>query len=345
MSEDITGKVLEIQRMSTEDGPGLRTTVFLKGCSLRCAWCHNPESISLMSEIHWIGNRCINCGLCITACPHGALSSALQGIVIDRSTCTGCGTCVEECPTTALDQLGKKWTVPDLIHEVIKDRDYFETSGGGITLSGGEPAVQPAFSRAFLKGLRDEKVHTALDTCGFYQSSVLFELLPHADLVLYDIKEIEPGLHKRFVHGENGLILDNLVRLGAFMREKDCPSQLWIRTPIIPGATERKENIAGIGAFLSANLNDLVSRWELCAFNNMCIDKYRRLDREWPFAQTPLIMSERMDELADVARSSGVDPAVVMWSGTVRQEDEFSKQDDINGTVSKETFPSLDGRG
>ena len=176
-----TGLVLEIQRMSTEDGPGLRTTVFFKGCSLTCTWCHNPESISPHPQVHWIDSRCIACKTCLDTCPKGALSLTPEGISIDRSLCDGCGVCVEACPSTALEQLGRQWTIADLVHEVLKDRVYFEKSGGGITVSGGEPTLQTDFVADFLKRIRAQGIHTALDTCGLCNRQSLDKLLPYYD--------------------------------------------------------------------------------------------------------------------------------------------------------------------
>ena len=151
---NLHGTVLEIQRMSTEDGPGIRTTVFFKGCSLRCIWCHNPESISPQPQVQWIGSRCIGCRTCLDVCPNGALSAAPEGISIDRTLCNGCGTCVSECPSTAMDLLGEKWPLDALIEEVEKDRAYYDQSGGGITVSGGDPTMQADFVEAFLKGCK-----------------------------------------------------------------------------------------------------------------------------------------------------------------------------------------------
>ena len=159
--------------MSTEDGPGLRTTVFFKGCSLACAWCHNPESISRLPQIHWIGSRCIGCRTCLDTCPLQALSMSAQGVVIDRDVCNGCGLCAEECPSTALELLGEAWTLEDLVQEVIKDRVYFEKSNGGVTISGGEPTLQADFAAEFLKQLRAQGMKTAIDTCGLCSTAAL----------------------------------------------------------------------------------------------------------------------------------------------------------------------------
>jgi len=177
--------------MSTEDGPGLRTTVFFKGCSLNCLWCHNPESISPKPQIQWLGTSCIGCGICVKTCPELALEKTEKGIIINRSLCNGCGLCTEECPTIAMELLGKKWNVHDLACELIKDRAYFEPSGGGVTLSGGEAALQNDFCLSLLKELKERGIQTALDTCGQVSQSWLTSLLPYVDILLYDIKRLK----------------------------------------------------------------------------------------------------------------------------------------------------------
>lgn len=314
------GLITDIQRMSTEDGPGIRTTVFFKGCSLQCAWCHNPESISAKPQIHWIGNRCIGCKTCLEVCPQSALAFSQAGNRIDRRLCTGCGLCAQECPAAALELLGRHWTLQELIAELIKDRTYFEKSGGGITLGGGEPTLQAAFCRHLLKGLKERSIHTALDTCGMCTQSTLAGLLPYTDLLLYDIKEINPQKHQHFTGSSNEKILENLVYVRQWMQSSSSPKELWIRTPVIPGATATEENINGIGRLLARNLNGRVTRWDLCAFNNLCRDKYLRLDMDWDFKATELLSKMFMEKMVDIAMNSGVDPAIVHGSGSTRLE-------------------------
>jgi len=312
--------ILEIQRMSTEDGPGIRTTIFLKGCSINCLWCHNPESISPHPQIHWISNQCIGCKICLEVCPEGALRFAADGNRIDRNLCTGCGLCAEECPGDALVLLGQSWELDDLFQEIIKDRAYFETSGGGVTLGGGEPTLQARFSRLLLKKFKAAGIHTALDTCGMCSPEALEGLLPYTDLLLFDLKEIDPKKHEKFTGVNNDRILKNLTRVGDYMQSNGHPGELWIRTPIIPDATVTDENIRGIGKFIAANLDGLVKRWELCAFNNLCKDKYSRLDLTWAYKDYELLSKLQMEKMAAVARNSGVDPAIVLWSGSTKLE-------------------------
>jgi pyruvate formate lyase activating enzyme len=318
--KEFTGTVLEIIRMSTEDGPGIRTTVFFKGCTLKCGWCHNPESISLKPQLQWIGVNCIACGICVEACPEGALSKDGGGIVIDRERCRVCGTCVEACPSTAMELLGKEWNADNLVKELVKDRAYFEQSGGGVTLSGGEAAMQSGFCLRVLRGLKAVGISTALDTCGQVPRKNLEALLPFVDLVLFDLKEIDTGRHREFVGAGNERVLENAIFVAEYVKEHLHPYRLWIRTPLIPGATASRENVVGIGEFIARNLNGAVERWELCAFNNLCRDKYLRLGLEWPFADAPLLSRGSMEEFAAAARESGVDPSIVRWSGSTLLE-------------------------
>lgn len=315
-----TARIFEIQRMSTEDGPGLRTTVFFKGCSLKCRWCHNPESISPKPQVYWIENRCIGCRTCVETCPEGAVTLTPEGIRIDRGLCIGCGQCADECPSTAMEFLGREWSLEDLLGEVLKDRAYFQTPAGGITVSGGEPGLQAQFVAPFLERLQKADVHTALDTCGMYAGKLLVRLLTHARLLLYDLKQIDPARHKTLTGHLNQPILENAIRAAEFISSRNKERQMWIRTPIIPQATDTDENIRGIGRFIADNLNGAVSRWELCAFNNLCKDKYLRLDMPWPYADCGLPDKAHMEHLAEVARASGVDPAIVHWSGATRAE-------------------------
>jgi len=316
-SEEILGTILEISRMSTEDGPGLRTTVFFKGCSLACAWCHNPESISFKPQVHWLGAGCIGCGICVQTCRDNALAQTDEGILINRELCTGCGLCTEECPSTAMELLGRKWHVQDLADELVRDRAYFEQSGGGVTLSGGEAALQQDFCLAVLKELRARGIQTALDTCGQMPEESLAALLPYADILLFDLKEIDSLKHKAFTGSGNEKILANAVFAAKFKKDHIYPKTIWVRTPVIPGMTDTAENIRGLGEFIRNNLTGAVSRWELCAFNNLCRDKYKRLGFDWPLSDLALPEKAQMEALADVARSA-VTPAIVSWSGSTR---------------------------
>jgi len=305
--------------MSTEDGPGIRSTVFFKGCPLACVWCHNPESISPRVQIHWEKTRCIGCRSCIEACIKGALAATETGMAIDRSACDSCDACVQVCPSTAMEIYGEACGPNDLVREVLKDEAYFQKSGGGVTLSGGEPTMQPLFAKALLSAFKQGGIHTALDTCGQCPWETLDTLLPHTDLVLYDLKEINADRHKEFTGVSNTRILENLILLRRFMKEHSLPGELWIRTPLIPGCTATPENLRGIGMFIKEHLGPSVSRWELCTFNNLCINKYEGLGIDWDFRKAGLLSRDEAERLTCLARESGVDPRIVHVSGSMRE--------------------------
>ena len=321
------GLVFEIQKMSTEDGPGIRTTVFMKHCPLKCVWCHNPESIPKTPLLEWLSHKCIGCKTCIETCKQGALEFTDEGLQINREKCISCGECVEECPSTALHMFGIEWNLDDLFHEVDKDRVYYIKSGGGVTISGGEPTLQSEFVYEFLKKCKDNGTNTALDTCGYAKKEIYEKLLPNVDLILLDIKEMNSEKHKEFTGVSNEKILENAKWLAKYAQQHD--KKLWIRTPLIPDYTATEENIEGIGNFIINELDNIPERWDLLAFNNLCADKYERLDLEWDLAGVPLMKENEIMFLYEVAKKTGVKN--VQWSGLTKSEeiDESSKPDNI----------------
>jgi|WetSurSiteA1Bulk_404760.scaffolds.fasta_scaffold15646_3 pyruvate formate lyase activating enzyme len=316
-----SGRILHLQRLSTEDGPGIRTTVFFKGCPLQCAWCHNPESISGEFQVQWFADRCLGCETCLSTCLEGALHRQGNRLIILRENCTGCGACATACPANALEILGKYSEINDLVAELVKDRVYYEKSGGGVTLSGGEPGAQPEFAMGLLITLRQAGIHTALDTCGLMSTGVLTQFLSLTDQLLFDVKTINESKHQQFTGQSNRLILSNLLIAGDYIRAHAGNPKLWIRTPLIPGSTATDGNILDIGHFLAENMKDCITRWELCAFNNLCRDKYARLDLEWQYTSEPLFTRNDLDQFEKIARSCGLDPGRVLVTGAARFDD------------------------
>jgi pyruvate formate lyase activating enzyme len=314
----ISGQILNLQRLSTEDGPGIRTTVFFKGCPLSCTWCHNPESLSRHMQTQWFAVRCLGCGTCVDACSNGCLALTDDGLEIDRQRCQLCGTCAEACPSGAMEALGKTIIVNDLIHELLKDQAYFEKSGGGVTLSGGEPTFQPEFAEALLRGLKENGISTALDTCGLTSRKILERLLPFTDLVLFDVKLLEDSQHRALTGQSNTRILENLLFIGEYLKHQEQSIKLWIRTPLIPGATDSPENLASLGDYLTTHLDGLISRWELCAFNNLCRDQYARLGLDWEFSETPLMTKDELSHCEQLAKSAYINPEIVLATGATR---------------------------
>ncbi|MBE0698206.1 MAG: glycyl-radical enzyme activating protein [Anaerolineaceae bacterium] len=314
-----TGAILHIQRLSTEDGPGIRSTVFFKGCPLRCTWCHNPESISPQVEVQWMENKCIACRTCLKVCPNHALTWTDRGVARDRSLCRVCGACADRCPANAHELLGQKIEVGPLVKELVKDQSFFETSGGGVTLSGGEPTLQPLFALKLLRELRSRGISTALDTCGLCAAETLACLAAESDLILYDLKLLDEQEHHHFTGASNQRILSNLRWLGQYLLDHP-QKKLWIRTPLIPGATCNGVNIQAIGTWLAENLPGCIERWELCAFNNLCRDKYRRLDLDWAFVLDPLLARNELEQAGEWARCSGFDQGRIFVTGAARVE-------------------------
>jgi len=319
----ISGIITNIQRCSTEDGPGIRTTVFLKGCPMSCSWCHNIETIDPKSAVVWYALKCIGDHACVRACPEQALEITPEGLRIDREKCVVCGTCEEACPTGAVKVMGKVWSSEDLVQELLRDNVFFETSNGGVTLSGGEATFQSDFAIELAKGLQKEGVHVALDTCGYCSEKVLRDFLPHVDMVLYDLKLMDANKHKEYT----GVPLATVLANARIISESKKP--VWIRTPVIPEHTDDEDNIRAIARFIVENI-PTVERYDLLAFNRMCIDKYALFDLEYPLKDYDLMTEEAMNHLAQVARDEGL--SNVMWSGMTKnsKKDETSESQTVS---------------
>ena len=295
---DETGIVTDIQHFSIHDGPGIRTTVFVKGCNLRCFWCHNPETLAAKPELQYFPDRCIACGACVDVCPEDAHAMIDGRHVFDRSRCTACGACTNVCYARALVMAGETRRAADVVRDVLKDRVFYETSGGGVTVSGGEPLQQPGFTRAILAGCRAEGVHTALETAASVAWERFEAVLPVTDLVMMDIKSMDSRTHRRATGVPNERILANAHRLaGSGVR-------LIIRTPIVPGVNDDEESVRAIAAFVAELPGDV--GYELLRFHMMAQSKYAALGAECRAAELTPPTKETMAALAAAAASFGI---------------------------------------
>jgi pyruvate formate lyase activating enzyme len=252
--------------------------------------------------VWWFEQNCIRCLRCVSACEQQALLAGDEGIIIDRSLCIGCQTCAEVCPAKAMQPIGIRREVSELLAEVELDRIWYEASGGGVTLSGGEPCSQPEFARELLAGCKQRGLHTALDTSGQVAPQVFSELLDHTDLVLYDLKHSDDATHRELTGAGLATIHGNLCEVGRRALKGDL--KLWVRTPLVPGSSAKPEVLNAIGQFLRKELDGAVERWELCAFNPSCSIKYRRLGMEWDYSEFGLLTETQTAALLAVARTA-----------------------------------------
>jgi len=302
VSAVLTGRVFDIKRFALHDGPGIRTTVFLKGCPLACIWCQNPEGIPMKPLVMYHPEQCIRCERCVGACPNGAISThpgERRFIHIDRSRCECHGSCIEACPTGALRWDSSEYTPEQILSEVRRDEVFYRNSGGGVTLSGGEPLAQPRFAREVLRLCREAGLHTAIETTLQTNRDVLRDVLPHVDLFLSDIKLLDPQEHRRYTGVDNRVILENMT----FLAQEGA--DILIRVPLIPDTTTSPENIAGIARFV----HDLPGEHslELLNFNPLATGKYQMLEKPYPYAQyTTQLPQEQVDELKQIVRAAGV---------------------------------------
>ena len=296
------GLVFDIQRFSIHDGPGIRTTVFLKGCPLACAWCHNPEGISPRPEVVWVAGRCMRCGTCATVCPEAAVAPAggqAAAAPDDPARCRRCGACVEHCPTGARRMAGREMAAAKVVAEAARDRVFYEESGGGVTLSGGEPLLQPDFALALLEGCREAGLHVALDTCGHAPRERVLAAGALADLVLFDVKTTDPEKHRAATGADNALILGNLRALAG------AGATLWLRVPVVAGFNDGGDDARATAA-LAASLGG-VRRVSLLPYHELGRHKGGVAERARLSSEPAPPPPARLETLAAIYRERGLE--------------------------------------
>lgn len=295
-----TGIINNIQRMSVQDGPGLRTTVFFKGCPLTCLWCSNPESQSFTPDLLYYEELCTGCGACFSACPYGAVVEEEGRFAVNRDLCICCGRCVDVCPAKAREIAGRKMSVSDVMEIVCKDSLYYDNSGGGVTLGGGECTSGGAFFFDLARAIKEEGFHLTVDTCGFCPEERFDRIITFADLFLFDCKHMDPEAHKRLTGMDNTLILRNLK--AALSSNKEVT----IRVPLMPGMNDSDENIAALAAFLSEFGQSHVEVMPCHAFGR---NKYKALG--WPYRMDKAYTPEALADALQRFEANGLTVQVV----------------------------------
>ena len=294
----MVAKYIDIKKFAVHDGPGIRTTLFLKGCPLKCQWCHNPESIGFGGELSYLHNKCIGCGECVAVCPQGAHSFGENGHIFDRSKCIGCGKCDNICLGDAAKFYGNCITVEQAFKVLMEDKSFYDGSGGGVTISGGEPMMQADFVAELFKKLCENGVHTALDTCGYVKFSEYEKVIPYTKMFLYDIKHIDSKKHEEAVGKPNELILENLLKLDK------TGIDIEIRIPFVPGVNTDEETVRGIGKFLSQCKH--ITRVKVLPYHSLAGSKYESLDMENTLPKVESPSDELLDWAVDIIASYGV---------------------------------------
>lgn len=289
------GIILNIQKMSIHDGPGIRTTVFFKGCPLTCLWCANPESQSRKPEIACAKNRCVKCGYCAEVCPRQIIDNGNQYAIVDRSKCDVCLKCVDECCTNSKRVIGQSYTPEELYEEILKDKAFYDSSGGGVTFSGGEPLTQPDFLLDMLRICKTNGINTALETSGLANTQTILSAAEHLDLIFYDVKHMDDETHLKITGVSNKPIIENLAALAK------TKSNIIVRIPVIPSLTDSEANIRETADYVADLSIPLI---ELLPYHCLGENKYEQLDRTYALSETKTPTAECMEHLVQQARET-----------------------------------------
>lgn len=297
------GLVFDIKRFAIHDGPGIRIVIFLKGCNLNCAWCHNPEGIAVAQERMYAPARCIGCGTCVEACPNHSLTLTSEGIVTDSALCRMCGRCAEVCPTMAIEMSGNPMTVEEIMTEIEKERVFFEQSGGGVTFSGGEPLLHHKFLIQLLNACRDRGIHTVVDTAGLVNTGILLEVAKRTDLFLYDFKMMDSDRHRKWTGFPNEKILENIRVLA------ETGAQMIVRIPLVGGVNDDAENITQTARFLAGLPGEKIGV-NLLPYHKIAQTKYAKLGRGDEFLLLEEPGQEAIKRAIEIFAEYGVEASI-----------------------------------
>ena len=300
--DEVSGTIFAIKRFSLHDGPHLRTTVFINGCPLRCDWCHNPEGLSIALRTVSSNERCVGCGECISYCRQQALSMGASGISRDLEKCDNCGECVHRCPALVHEQTGWLATVGEVLAEIEKDMPFYDQSGGGVTFSGGEPLAQPTFLLALLKECEKRSIHRTIDTSAHAPEQIINEVAGYADLIMCDLKHMDPVIHRIYTGVDNQRILENIRFL------VDEGIRVRLRLPLIPGVNDSLENIRATIAFIKELKHiDVI---DLLPYHQAARAKYRKMGTLYPGEYIPELTNDSLEQAVMLLERHGITPVI-----------------------------------
>jgi len=291
--------IFDIKRYSINDGPGIRLTLFFKGCPLSCRWCHNPESLSPRAQKLYAAQKCIGCGECVKVCPHQACRISAAGVITDPALCRSCGACADICPSMATEMSGRTYRIDELLAIIDKEVPFFDQSGGGVTFSGGEPLMHAPVLLELLEACGRRRIHRAVDTSGYGKTADLIKIAEQTELFLFDLKLMDVARHKEFTGVDNRLILDNLRRLAA------SGAEIEIRVPLITGINDDRQNLEQLATFI-AGLPGITPRISLLPFHNVAENKYRKLGQSYDVGGMSTPGSESLQQAAEICAAQGL---------------------------------------